>query len=132
MVTLRQVTPADYQFLYLLLQEKTPEQNISHKEMPTYEAHVAFNDAIPYAEDYIILQDEERVGRIYFTRNREVGIHILSTAQGKGIGGTALRSLMVKVKAPVYANISPLNTKSQEFFKGEGFDLVQLTYKWGA
>lgn len=132
MVTLRQVTPEDYQFLYSLLQEKTAEQNISHKEMPTYEQHVAFNDAIPYAEDYIILSDDTPVGRIYFTRNREVGIHILSTSQGKGIGRTALRDLMTKVGQPVYANISPLNTKSQEFFKREGFKLLQLTYTWGA
>lgn len=132
MVTLKVVTKDDYPFLYSLLQEKTAAQNISHKEMPTYEEHVAFNDAIPYAEDYIILSDEESVGRIYFTRAREVGIHILSTAQGKGIGKTALRDLMTKVGSPVYANISPLNTKSQVFFKGEGFDLVQLTYKWGA
>lgn len=131
MVHLRKVTKWDYSFLYSLLQEKTPEQNISHKEMPTYDEHVAFNDAIPYAEDYIILNYGEPVGRIYFTRAREVGIHILSTAQGKGIGKTALQELMRRVGSPVYANISPLNTKSQEFFKSEGFSLLQLTYKWG-
>jgi RimJ/RimL family protein N-acetyltransferase len=128
---LRRVTPDDYRFLYDLLKEKTPEQNISHVEMPTWGDHVEFNNADPYAEDYIILNDTGiRVGRIYLTRQDEVGIHILKDFQGEGYGWESLQSFLKSHNGPILANIAPGNKKSQRFFERNGFKLIQYTYKF--
>lgn len=141
MISVRPVNGSDYPFLYDLLKEKTPEQNISHKEMPTYEQHVAFNDAHPYAHDWIIQADSGvfipgitnvapyKVGRIYLTNQNEVGIHIKKEYHGMGYGGQALEMVLRSTKRPVYANISPNNAPSQRFFKNHGFSLIQYTYR---
>lgn len=126
---LRPVTPEDYPFLYDLLKEKTPEQNISHREMPTYEEHCAFNDQKPYAEDYVILCDGQRVGRAYLTKQREVGIHVTKDYQGQGVASWALDQLLAKGE-PLLANIAPQNVHSQSFFAHKGFRLIQYTYRW--
>lgn len=129
MVTLRPVQPSDYAFLYDLLREKKPEQNISHREMPTWGDHIAFNEAKPYREDHIILVGEERVGRIYLTHNDEVGIHIKDEYAGKGYGGEALELIIRAAKRPLLANIAPQNAPSQKFFEKHGFSLIQFTYR---
>ena len=131
---MRTVTREDYLFLYDLLKEKEPEQNISHTHLPTYEEHVAFNEAIPYQEDYIILTENgESAGRIYLTRQMEVGIHIAKPFRGSGIAQKALTELISKHPGEaIYANIAPLNIRSKVFFKSMGFRLIQETYKLGA
>lgn len=144
-VKLRPVTPSDYPFLYELMKEKKPEQNISHKEMPTYEQHVAFNNSKPYGEDYIITitksvmvpigigivatDTQVPVGRIYLTDRDEVGIHIKEEYASKGYGGEALELILRSAKRPLLANIAPSNTASQAFFTKHGFSLVQHTYR---
>ena len=40
--------------LWELLQERTPAQSISHKEMPTFKQHKKFVDSKPYAVWYMI------------------------------------------------------------------------------
>lgn len=141
MISVRPVNGSDYPFLYDLLKEKTPEQNISHKEMPTYEQHVAFNDAHPYAHDWIIQVDPDmfipgvtrvapyKAGRIYLTKQDEVGIHIKREYAGQGIGGQALELLITMTNRPLLANIAPSNLPSQGFFVKHGFHLVQYTYR---
>ena len=129
MVNLRPVIPADYPFLYDLLKEKRPEQNISHTHLPTYEEHVAFNDAQPYGEDYIVTVDGKSVGRVYITRQNEVGIHIKGVHASKGYGGEALELIIRASKRPLLANIAPHNVPSQKFFEKHGFSLIQYTYR---
>lgn len=128
-MVLRTVTSEDYKFLYQLLLEKTPMQNISHKELPAWEKHVAFNQAIPYQADYIIVHEGQDTGRIYLTKQDEVGIHIRKAYAGKGIGGQALELLITMTNRPLLANIAPSNTASQAFFIKHGFRLVQYTYQ---
>jgi len=130
-ITLRKVAPEDFPFFYELLEDKTPEQNISHTAMPSWEDHVDFNTANPYAEDYVLLnEDHVRVGRIYLTHKNEIGIHVHSRYQGKHYGTAALVTLLVKHKdEELYANISPKNVRSQAFFEKMGFTLHQMTYK---
>lgn len=131
-MALRPVTREDYQFLYELLKEKTPEQNISHKEMPTYEQHVAFNDAKPYKEDYVIDIDGNPAGRIYLTNRNEVGIHIKESFRHTGLAQKALSVLIgLHPGEAIYANIAPGNHRSKRFFTNMGFRLIQETYKLG-
>lgn len=123
-----EVSPKFYKFLYKLIGEKEDYQNISHKVMPTYEEHVKFNESKPYKEDYIIY-DGEPIGRVYITKQNEIGIHILKEHQGGGVGSDVLH-LFLSRKEPIYANISPNNKGSQRFFERHGFKLIQYTYKY--
>lgn len=136
-VKIRPVTPDDYPFLYELLKQKRPEQNISHKKMPTWEHHVAFNEARPYLEDYIIEDDGVPVGRVYVAPMveagqtfHEVGIHVADSHVRRGIGSIALLQLLHGRKQSLLANVSPQNTASQEFFQRHGFRPLQYTYIW--
>lgn len=127
---LRVVQPDDYIFLFDLLKEKTPEQNISHKEMPTWEQHCAFNDARPYKEDYIIEVDGHDAGRVYLTKQNEVGIHIAHQFRGQKLASRAIKQLIEWHKGEtLYANVAPRNQASMSLFTSLGFTLIQHTYR---
>lgn len=114
--------------LYQLLKERTPDQSISHKKMPTLAEHISFIDSDPYLAWYFVEVDEI-VGTIYITRQREVGISIFKHQQGKGYGKEAVKMLRNIHPGRLLANISPLNDKSIDFFKGLGAKLIQFTYE---
>lgn len=129
-IFLKPVGWEDYHFLYSLLKEKTPEQNISHREMPTWREHLEFNNAKPYEEDYIIMVDGKPCGRLYLTKVlNEIGIHIKDEERGKGIGGAVIDFLKTR-EVVLHANISPKNEASIRLFEKKGFKLVQQTYRF--
>lgn len=117
--------------LYRLLAERTPEQSISHKAMPTWEQHFAFVNAVPhpYPHWYLLQEGGEFVGSIYLTERREVGLFLFESERGKGFGDDALDQLQELHPGPMLANIAPFNTQSQRFFYDRGFELVQMTYR---
>lgn len=111
-----------YKVLYQILSEREPHQNISHKELPSYEAHINFVDAKPYKEWYIIYHNGPAVGSIYISHNNEIGLFVLKEFQGKGFGSWALNFILENNKHTVFrANINPMNFKSIQFFKKFGF-----------
>jgi RimJ/RimL family protein N-acetyltransferase len=121
-------------FLYKLLEERQAEQSISHKRMPRFSEHVAFVRGRPYLAWYIITSAEaERVGAVYITRRRELGLSILRAHQRKGHGGAAVREVM-RIHAagdePFLANINPKNEASIAFWESLGFSLLQVTYAY--
>ncbi len=120
-----------WQVLYNLLQERTPEQSISHKGMPTYEDHKRFVESNPYAAWYFLCgEDYEMIyGSMYLTRDREIGLFVFEKYQHQGVGSLAMKELMKIHKGPFYANISPENEASQKFFERHGFRHIQNTYK---
>ena len=129
-ITLKNVTKADFQFLYELLSERDSRANISHKKMPTYDEHLKFVTSKPYSKWYIIYYYNKKSGSIYLSKQNEIGIFLKKEIQGKGIGTKALELIMKKNGSKRYlANISPKNKKSIEFFKKHGFKLVQYTYE---
>jgi RimJ/RimL family protein N-acetyltransferase len=118
--------------LYDLLKERDPAANISHQEMPTMEEHRAFVRKMPYRHWYLIQRikkPEWLVGAIYLTNQREVGIAIFKKHQGKGYGTEAMKLMMEKHPGKFYANISPHNPKSVQFFKQFGIKLIQNTFE---
>ena len=115
--------------LYSLLSERTPEQSISHKEMPTYEQHLAFIDSKPYRAWYFVLAEGVAVGAIYLTKQNEIGIAIYQSYCGNGYAWEAIEELMKRHDGPFLANINPENYASIGLFRNLGFDLVQETYK---
>ena len=129
-VKLKNVTRSDFSFLYNLLDQRNPIANISHKKMPTYEQHVKFCISRPYSKWYVILHNNQKIGSIYLSNQDEIGIFIINSMQGKGIGKRALKLLMkYNPRLRFLANISPKNKESMEFFTNSGFKLIQYTYE---
>ena len=129
-ITLKSVTLNDYEFLYNLLSERSPNMNISHKKMPTYQQHVRFVKSKPYSKWYIIYHNDEKAGSIYLTGMNEIGIFIAKKFQRMKIGNKALRLIIqLNPKKRYLANVSPSNKKSIEFFTMNRFHLIQYTYE---
>lgn len=119
--------------LYLWLSQRTPDQAISHREMPTYDRHALFVAERPYEAWYLIrtmeFDDPRYVGAIYLTKEREVGIHLDMAERGNGYGSEALAELRKKHPGRLLANINPKNLASIAFFKRHGARLLQHTYE---
>ena len=123
---------ARLEILYELLSERTPAQSISHREMPTFTEHEKFVESRPYAVWYFITSDEDTstpLGNVYLTPDKEIGIVVFNAFQGQGIGSAALEELLKIHRGPFYANISPANRLSMDFFEKHGFSHIQNTYR---
>jgi RimJ/RimL family protein N-acetyltransferase len=119
-----------YRILLEVLSERTPDQNISHKKMPSLEQHRAFVDSQPYMAWYLIEAPSEGiVGSVYLSKAREVGLFIFRRHQGKGFGAKAFALLRQKHPGRLLANINPANENSIRFFESLGFSHIQNTYE---
>ena len=129
-ISIRSVKKSDSIFLYELLKERDSRTNISHKKMPSIKQHEKFIQSKPYSKWYIIQNSNKDVGSIYLSKNDEIGIFLIKKNQSEGIGFNALKLLMEKnPKIRYLANVNPKNKKSIEFFKKNGFKLIQHTYE---
>ena len=129
-IKLRPVKKSDCLFLYDLLKERDPRVNISNKKMPTFPQHEKFVLSKPYSKWYIIQNFENDVGSVYLTKDNEIGIFLKKKILGKGIGANTLKLLIEKnPKSRYLANVNPQNKKSIQFFKNNGFKLIQYTYE---
>lgn len=116
-------------YLYELLKERTPEQSISHRKMPTWEEHVEFVQSRPYSYWYLIELSGLIVGATYLTRQREIGISLYRGYQGNGYGRQAVNILREKHPGRILANVNPNNTPSRKFWESMGGELLQVTYE---
>ncbi|KKN77981.1 hypothetical protein LCGC14_0355460 [marine sediment metagenome] len=131
-----------YSITYRLLEERTAEQSISHRTMPTWEEHQAFVTSWPYAAWYLVEAwvrciPEDRmcprtptiVGAVYLTKADEIGVFIFKAYQGNNYGSRAVLKLMEAHPRDRYlANINPANERSVNMFEGLGFRHIQNTY----
>ena len=129
-IKFKKVKISDAEFLYKLLSERIPKENISHKKMPSFLQHKKFNKSKPYSYWYIIFLEKNKIGTIYLTNINEIGIHIKKEFQSVKIEKIILKKLFSKHPRTRYlVNINPENKKSIQFFKKNGFKLLQLTYE---
>jgi RimJ/RimL family protein N-acetyltransferase len=128
--------------LYSHLEQRTPEQSISHKTMPTWDQHCAFIGSRPHAAWWLVYDRIEAegdsegaceyvcIGQAYFTRGREIGIAIGDAYQRQGYASEIITKVIEMVpRGPVFANVSPHNIASQKLFESLGFSVVQLTFR---
>lgn len=124
--------------LYALLSERTPEQSISHKGMPSWDEHCRFVESAPYA-DWCLIDCEgecsgpkrygDIVGAIYLTAANEIGVSVFRDYQCLGIGAAAVKLFMAKHGSRRYlANVNPANEASKALWRKLGFNLLQETY----
>ena len=98
--------------------------------MPSYSEHTRFVLSKPYSKWYIIYYKNRKVGNVYLSKMNEIGIFILKTIKVKGLGSLVLEQVLKKnPKTRYLANVNPNNIKSAEFFKKNGFKLIQHTYE---
>lgn len=130
--------------LYDLLAERTPEQSISHKEMPSWGQHERFvRDMTPkrledgelyyiasYEDWCLICIPQGIIGAVYLTRVSEIGVSLFGKATRLGLGLEAVRMMMEKHGHRRYlANINPANEASRKMFEALGFKHIQDTYE---
>ena len=115
--------------LYELLKERTPDQSISHKEVPVFPEHRNFFYSIPYMYWYLIVDDGEVVGSVYLTKQREIGIFIFKEYFKKGYALQAINKIIEMHPGKFLANINPKNEASIKLFEKLGGKLIQHTYE---
>lgn len=118
-----------WQVPYLLLEEREPHQNISHRKMPTWVEHCNFIESCPYLAWYVI-QDRRsnNVGCVYLSKQREIGVGVLREYRGQGLGREAIEGLMRLHPGKFLANVAPGNHTSHHLFESLGFAPLQVTY----
>lgn len=121
------------EILYELLKERTEEQSISHKKMPSWEKHLVFVFRRPYQAWYLAVSEDVEegvVGSVYLSRSNEVGLFLFKKYQGKGYGEKILNLLIEKHPVNrIVANINPNNLRSIAFFEKMGWKQIQVTYE---
>ncbi len=127
--------------LYELLKQRTPEQSISHRKMPTMDEHAAFVRSQPYLAWYLIedngavlsvtegYEAHVYVGSVYLTKQREIGIFIFKAHHGKGYAKQAIAMLREKWPGRILANVNPANEPSKRLFERMGGRVIQQTYE---
>lgn len=118
--------------LYELLKKRHPNENISHRALPSLEEHKRFFYSKPYLQWRLIeIEKNKFAGAIYLTRASEIGIHLFPEHQGKGYGPKAIQMMMLVGGRQRYlANISVKNKKSAKTFEKLGFEHIQNTYEF--
>jgi RimJ/RimL family protein N-acetyltransferase len=125
--------PAMWTLPFQLLKEREPHQNISHKEMPTWQQHCAFMRSRPHTAWYWFTSPVDfEAGCVYLSKQREIGVGVLKAHRGQGLGRQAVQELMRLHPGPFLANINPMNQNSVGLFRSLGFNLLQETYSYDA
>jgi RimJ/RimL family protein N-acetyltransferase len=121
--------PGQWSLPFLLLQEREPYQNISHRGMPTWEDHCAFVRSRPHAAWYFFASETgAQAGCVYLSHQREIGVAVLVAQRGKGLATQAIQALMELHPGRFLANINPSNAPSLALFRRLGFQgPIQLT-----
>jgi RimJ/RimL family protein N-acetyltransferase len=121
--------PDSAKVLFDLLAERSREQSISHKVMPTWEQHIAFIRSKPYSHWYVVDENPGLVGAIYLSKQDEIGVSIFKKYQRKGFAREAVLDLMRRhPRKAFYANINPANEASKALWRSLGFSHLQDTY----
>jgi hypothetical protein len=121
LIPVRSNCAAHVNLLYDLLAERKPHESISHKVMPTRAEHCLFVASQPYRHWYIVTEYRMRIGAVYITEAREVGIGILLMHRRLGYAELVLTQLMRKHPGRLLANCNPANKSSIALFRKLGF-----------
>lgn len=124
--------------LYQLLEERPPENRISHESMPTREEHERFVESHPFPHWYLIDNAGVYVGSIEVTDRNEIGVALLQPFQKKGFAYQALTMFLANHQplpaipairnGKWLANIATRNEASKDFFSRMGFKPLQETW----
>jgi len=131
-IKLIKIFPRHYKFLYDLLTERKPFENISHKKLPSYSNHVKFIKSTPYSKWLLIEYRDKIIGSVYLSKNKEIAIWIKKSIKDHKmeIHKKVLEEVITKFTRKKYlTNINPRNKKIINFYKKNGFKLIHSTFQ---
>jgi len=129
-IKLKLISTSDYAFLFSLLKERKPNENISHKKMPSYKKHIEFINSKPYFKWYIIYQNNKKIGSAYLSKQNEIGIHIKKGIIKSNIRNSCLALIIqLNPKDRYLLNTNPKNKEYIKFLENKKLTLVQQTYE---
>ena len=129
LIELKTIRKSDIDFLYEILSERSPIENISHKEIPSYRKHVKFVLSKPYKKWYIIYYKKQKFGSLYLTNLNEIGIHFKKISISDFLITKSIDLLINKNPGKRFLiNVSPNNKKFIKTIKRK-FELIQHTYE---
>ena len=131
-IKLIQISSKHYKFLYNLLAERKPHENISHKKLPSYSTHVKFIKSKPYSKWVLIEYRDKIIGSAYLSKNNEIAIWIKKDIKDykMKIRKKILEEVITKFTRKKYlTNINPRNKKIINFYKKNGFKLIHSTFQ---
>ena len=96
--------------LFSLLEERLPNESISHKETPSWQQHLNFIASKPYKEWCIVLDKSVCIGAYYITHQNEIGISVYLLCRKRGYA-TRILDAIIQLNPGVEfkANINPVN-----------------------
>lgn len=118
--------------LYDLLSKRHPDENISHRKIPSVDEHKKFFYSKPYLQWFLIeLEKHKFAGAIYLTRASEIGIHLFLEHRDKGHEQSAIQMMMlIGGCARYFANVGVKNIELVRIVKELGFEHIQNTYEF--
>ncbi|ABX12033.1 hypothetical protein Nmar_0133 [Nitrosopumilus maritimus SCM1] len=120
----------DIRFLYQLLKLRKPLENISHKNMPSYNEHTKFVKSKPYQKWYIIFENKKKIGSTYISKQDEISMHFLPKFDSNKNMNHVLELILEKhPKSRYLANTNYKNKSLITFYKNNGFKLIQYTFE---
>ena len=132
-IKLIQISSKHYKFLYNLLAERKPHENISHKKLPSYSTHVKFIKSKPYSKWVLIEYRDKIIGSAYLSKNNEIAIWIKKSVRDyrMAIRKKILQEIITKfTRKKYFANLNPRNKKMIDFYKKNGFELIHFTFEF--
>ncbi|QDV09627.1 hypothetical protein Poly30_51850 [Planctomycetes bacterium Poly30] len=131
--------PADYRFLYRLLEERYAKANsnipgMARQELPTFEEHVRYLDSTPFDRIEIVVASGRDVGLMYLTAERVGGCFILDEFAGRGLALAACFTFFSNETYPIIAHFNSRNRAGYKTADRLGWTLVReephrLTYE---
>ncbi|MEM8714078.1 MAG: hypothetical protein AAGG01_24300 [Planctomycetota bacterium] len=131
--------PADYRFLYRLLEERyaKPHSNIpgmAQQELPAFEEHVAYLESNPFDRIEIVVASGCNAGLMYLTSKRVGGCFVLDAFAGRGLALAACYAFFTDETYPITAHFKSRNRAGYQTANRLGWTLVneeehRLTYE---
>lgn len=133
------------EILYELLKSRAPKENISHREMPSWEEHNKFINSAPYSLWFFVVLETDLkkvryieefkngafIGSIYLSRMSEIGVHFFPEHRFRGNEEQAIQRLMLLAgRKKYFMNVSVNNDTLKGLVQEMGFTPLSNTYEF--
>ena len=131
----KEIGYSDINILYELLKKRN--YSISHREMPSYAAHVEFVKSSPYLNWYIFSHNQNHLGTFYIKKDNSIGLDITNPCEllVKEVLNFILinfapqKELKSQIPPYFYVNVAYSNEIMKNILSKLNFDAIQTSFK---
>ena len=131
----KEVDNSKTNILFELLKKRN--YNISHKEMPSYEAHINFVKSHPYLKWYIFSHNDNYLGTFYIKKDNSIGLNIIypcellvkEVLEFILINFVPQKELKSQIPPYFYVNVADSNKIMKDVLTNLKFEPVQISFK---